>query len=199
MAVDFDKLISDLKAKLAATDERLAQLREAKRPHTLEAVSGDAKAKKAIANIDAEVASATAEGETLAMALEEAEHRKVEHEAKAAEEEQLRREAEARMIAEDIAKASNEADRTAAQLVRCLDTRAEAIVQLGRTGVVYSGVLNGLRNPLRIRAALWVAGLGRYGVLEHVAGMHQKPLGEADAIRPDLIGQAAGVSPETVR
>ena len=158
MAVDFDKLISDLRARIAATHERLAKLREAKRPHTLEAVSGDAKAKKAIANIDAEVASATAEGETLAMALEEAEHRKVEHEAKAAEDERLRREADARKIAEDIAKASKEADRTAAQLVRWLDTRADLIGRLGQTGVVYSGVLNGLRNPLRIRAALWVAG-----------------------------------------
>ncbi len=199
MAVDFNKFISELRARLTATHERLAKLREARRPHALDAVSGDAKAKKAIANIDAEVASATAEGETLAMALEEAEHRKVEHEAKAAEEERLRREAEARKIAEDIAKASKEADRMAAQLVRCLDTRADLIGRLGQTGVVYSGVLNGLRNPLRIRAALWVAGLGPHGVIEHVTGMHQKPLGEADAIRPDLIGQAADVSPETVR
>ena len=74
-------------------------------------------------------------------------------------------------------------------LTRWLDNRADLIGKLGETGVVYSGVLNGLRNPLRIRAALWVAGLGRHGVLEHVVGTHQKPLGEADAIRPDLIGQ----------
>ena len=125
MAVDFNKLISDLKAKLAATNERLAGLREARRPHALDAVSGDAKARKAIAGLDTEVASVTAEGETLALAIEEAEHRKVEHEAKAAEEERLRREADARKIAEDIAKASKEADRMAAQLVRCLDTRAD--------------------------------------------------------------------------
>ena len=189
MAVDFKKLISDLRARLTATHERLAKLREARRPHALDAVTGDVKAKKAIASLDSEVASAAAEGETLAMALEEAEHRKAEVEAKAAEEERLRREADARKIAEEIAKASAKVDRTAAQLAQCLDTRANLIGKLGETGVVYSGVLNGLRNPLRIRAALWVAGLGRHGFLEHVVGTHQKPLGEADAIRPNLIGQ----------
>jgi hypothetical protein len=189
MAIDFNKLISDLKVKLTATNDRLANLREARRPHALDAVTGDAKAKKTIAVLDAKVVNATVEGETLAMALEEAERRKVEYEAKAAEEDRLRREAEAREIADEIAKASAKVDQVAAQLAQCLDTRTDLIGKLGETGVVYPGVLNALRNPLRLRAALWVAGLGRHGVLEHVVGTHQKPLSQADAIPESLIGR----------
>jgi hypothetical protein len=181
MAIDFNKLISDLKVKLTATNDRLANLREARRPHALDAVTGDAKAKKTIAVLDAKVVNATVEGETLAMALEE--------EAKAAEEDRLRREAEAREIADEIAKASAKVDQVAAQLAQCLDTRTDLIGKLGETGVVYPGVLNALRNPLRLRAALWVAGLGRHGVLEHVVGTHQKPLSQADAIPESLIGR----------
>jgi hypothetical protein len=189
MAVDFNKLISDLKAKLVVTNERLAKLREARRPHALDAVTGDTRAKKAIAVLETKAANATAEGETLAMALEEAEKRKAEAEAKAAEEDRLRREAEAREIADEIAKASAKVDQVAAQLAQCLDTRTDLIGKLGETGVVYPGVLNALRNPLRLRAALWVAGLGRHGVLEHVVGTHQKLLSEADTIPENLIGR----------
>jgi hypothetical protein len=189
MTIDFDNLLADLRARLTATQERLAKLKEARRPHALDAVSGSAKAKKTIAILDTKVTSAASEGETLTMALEEAEKRKAEAEAKAAEEDRLRREVEAREIVNEIAKTSAKVDRTAAQLAQCLDTRTDLIGRLGETGVVYSGVLNALRNPLRLRAALWVAGLGRHGILEHVVGTHQKPLGEADAIRHGLIGR----------
>ena len=37
----------------------LAELREARRPHAVDAVAGKRKAQKAIANIDAKIASAT--------------------------------------------------------------------------------------------------------------------------------------------
>lgn len=189
MTQDFNKLIPKLQARITEAIERLARLREARRPHAIDAVSGNQKAKKAIAGIDAEVASAAAEGETLAVALEEAERQKAEAETKAAEEERIRREAEARTIAKEIVEVSKKADRAAAQLVQCLDTRADLISKLSKTKAVYPGVPSAMRKPQRIRAALWSAGLGRHGVLEHIVGTHQKPLCEADTFRPDLIGQ----------
>lgn len=189
MTVDFDKLITKLQARIGATRERLTGLRGARRPHALDAVSGNRKARKAIAGIDAEVASAAAEGETLAIALEEAERQKGEAQEKAAEEERLQREAEARRIAVEIFKVSKQADQAAVHLVMCLDTRANLISKLSETRAVYPGVPNTMRKPLRICAALWSAGLGRHGVLQHVVGTVRRPLCEADAIRPELIGQ----------
>ena len=180
MAVDFNKLISDLKAKLAATNERLAKLREARRPHALYAVSGDAKAKKAIANIDADVASAAAEGETLAMALEEAEHRKVEHEAKIAAEDRRRREAEAREICEAILAKDRELDRAAASLHKLLTDREQLIGKLADLSVIYPGVTNALRRKRSVNGAMIHAGLNQFANIELTSPDARKPLVESD-------------------
>ncbi len=178
--VDFAALISDLKTKLVATKERLAKLREARRPHALDAVSGDAKAKKAIAGLDTEVASATAEGETLAMALEEAEHRKVEHEAKLAAEDRRRREAEAREICEAILAKDRELDRAAALLHKSLTDREQLIGKLADLNVIYPGLINALRRKRSVNGAMIHAGLNQFANIELVSPDARKPLVESD-------------------
>ncbi len=180
MAVDFNKLISDLKTKLAATNERLAKLREARRPHALDAVTGDAKAAKAIAGLDTKVASATAEGETLAMALEEAEKRKVEHEAKIAAEDRRRREAEAREICEAILAKDRELDRAAASLHKSLTDREQLIGKLADLNVIYPGMVNALRRKRSVDGALIHAGLNNFANIEHASPDASKPLVESD-------------------
>ena len=180
MVVNFSKLISDLKAKLAATNERLAKLREARRPHALDAVSGDAKAKKAIAGLDTEVASVTAEGETLVIALEEAEKRKVEHEAKIAAEDRRRREAEAREICEAILAKDRELDRAAASLHKSLTDREQLIAKLAGLSVLYPGLINALRRKRSVNGAMIHAGLNKFANIELVSPDGRKPLVEAD-------------------
>jgi len=180
MAVDFNKLISDLKAKLVATNERLAKLREARRPHALDAVSGHAKAKKAIAGLDTEVASATAEGETLAMALEEAEKRKVEHEAKIAAEDRRRREAEAREICEAILAKDRDVDQAAAMLQKSLTDREQLIGKLADQNVIFPGMINALRRKRSVNGAMIHAGLNKFADIEHVSPDARKPLVETD-------------------
>src|SRR5688500_17031503 len=51
---DFTKLIADIQAKISATRERLAYLREKRRPHALGAFSGDEAASVAVAEIAAD-------------------------------------------------------------------------------------------------------------------------------------------------
>ncbi len=180
MAVDFKKLISDLRARITATHERLAGLREARRPHALDAVSGDAKAKKAIAGLDTEVASTAAEGETLAMAIEEAEKRKVEHEAKIAAEDRRRREAEAREICEAILAKDRELDRAAASLHKSLTDREQLIGKLADLNVIYPGMINALRRKRSVNGAMIHAGLNQFANIEHVNPDARKPLVESD-------------------
>ena len=97
-AVDFAALISSLKAKLKGTHEQLAKLTEQRRPVALDAVTGDEKAKQVIRKIDTDVVATRNEAETLAVAIEEAEKRKIEHDAQVAAADRRRREAEAREI-----------------------------------------------------------------------------------------------------
>ncbi len=79
--MDFAAVIPDLRSKLAKANERLANLGEKRRPFALDAVIGGAKARRAIEKIDADVAAARNESETLTVAIEEAEKRKADHEA----------------------------------------------------------------------------------------------------------------------
>ena len=180
MAVDFNKLISDLRARITATHERLAKLREARRPHSLEAVSGDAKAKKVIADLDTEIASTTAEGETLAIAMEEAEKRKVEHEAKIAAEDRRRREAEARKICQAILAKDRELDRAAASLHKSLTDREQLISKLADLNIIYPGVINALRRKRSVDGAMIHAGLNQFANIERASPDARKPLVESD-------------------
>ena len=91
--MDFAALITDLKAKLATANQRLGKLAEQRRPHALDAVTGSARAKKAIEKIDTQAAATRSEAETLATAIEEAAKQKAEHEARLAVEDRRRREA----------------------------------------------------------------------------------------------------------
>ncbi len=146
----------------------------------MDAVSGDAKAKKAIAGLDTEFASLTVEGETLAMALEEAEHRKVEHEAKIAAEDRRQREVEAREICEAILAKDREIDRAAALLQKSLTDREQLIGKLAGLNVIYPGVINALRRKRSVNGAMIHAGLNKFANIEHASPDARKPLVESD-------------------
>lgn len=180
MTLDFEKLITDLKSRISETGERLARLREDRRPHALKAVTGDRKARKAIANIDAEVASVAAEGETLAVALEEVQKQKAEHAAKAAAKERRQREIQARKLCRSILAKDSEIDEAAASLYRLLSEREEFIGQLSGTGVIYSGVINALRRRRNATGALLHAGLRQFVNFELGSPEARKPLQETD-------------------
>jgi len=178
--VDSSTLISDLKAKLAATNERLGKLTEQRRPCSLEAVTGDTKAKRVIEKIDAEVAATHCEAKTVAMAIEEAEKRKVKYEAKIAAEDRRRREAEAREICEAILAKDRELDRAAASLHKSLTDREQLIGKLADLNVIYPGVINALRRKRNVNCAMVHAGLNQFANIEHVSPDARKPLVESD-------------------
>jgi hypothetical protein len=198
--MDFAAVISDLKVKLTRTNERLAGLGERRRPHALGAMTGDARAKKAIEKIDADAAAARNEADTLTVAIEEAEKRKAEHEAQIAAEDRRRREAEARAICAAILETDREFDQTAERLYQSLIEREELIRKLASLGVVYPGVINALRRKLNINAALVHAGLHKFADIHLGPPNFRRPLAELDAsLRSPIMTKAeAGDDPASV-
>ncbi|WP_163265608.1 hypothetical protein [Chelativorans alearense] len=191
---DFTKMIDEIRAKIASTADRLAELREKRRPHALGAFGGDEKASAAVAKIAAEESAVRDEADTLALALEEAEKRKAEADRIAAEKDQLARDKEAKRISKAIEAAAVEFDVVAMQLVEILEKRAALISELRGTRVLYDGYIGALQRPSRVMSALWAAGLGRYDVLKHVDGAHRHPLAKSDAHRQELFGGAIASS-----
>jgi len=178
--MDFAALITDLKAKLATANQRLGKLAEQRRPHALDAVTGGIKAKRAIEKINTQAAATRSEAETLAAAIEEAEKRKTEHEARLAAEDRRRREAEAREVSEAILGEDREFDRLAGLACQSLERREALVRKLDGLGVVYGGVIAALHRKLKINGALLSVGLGRHCNLERVAPAFRLPLAEAD-------------------
>ncbi len=180
MTQDFNKLISDLRLRIGVTQESLTELREARRPHAVDAVAGERKAQKAIADIDAKIASATAEVETLKLALEETERQKAEHEVKIAEEDRQRRESEARKVCQAILAKDGEIDEAAAKLHELLEDREGLIRELSNTRVIYPGLINALRRKRNVTGTMLHAGLHQYANFELGSPDARKPLVESD-------------------
>jgi hypothetical protein len=178
--MEFATVILDLKAKLAATTERIAMLGERRRPHALGAVTGDAKSKKAIEKIDADAIAARNEAETLIVAIEEAERRRAEHKVQIAAEDRRRREAETRATCAAILEADLEFDEAAERLGQSLVRREKLVRKLAGLGVVYPGVVNALRRKQNINAALVHAGVQQFADLPLGPPNCRKPLAELD-------------------
>src|SRR4051794_7565903 len=152
--MDFAALISDLKAKLAGTIEHAAKLTEQRRPYALDAVSGDAEAKRTIKKIDADVIAIRSETETLEIAIAEAEKRKTEHDAQVAAEDRCRRETEARAICGAILELDREFDNIAERLHQVLTNRERMVRDLANLDVIYPSIIKALRRRRSINGAL---------------------------------------------
>jgi hypothetical protein len=194
--MDFVVVISDLKTKLARTNERLAKLGERRRPHALGAATGDAKAMRSIEKIDADAAAARNEADTLALAIEEAETRKAEHEVHLAAEDRRRREAEARAVCATILEADREFDHAAEGLCHSLARREELVRKLASLGVIYPGMINALRRKPNINSALVYAGLHRFADLQLGLPNLRRPLAELDRSLSNPIMTKAAITDE---
>lgn len=179
--MNFAAVISGLKARVATTNERLAKLAERRRPYALDAVIGDAKAKRAIEKIDADADAARNEAETLTVAIEEAEKRRAEYEARLVSEVRRRREAGARSVCAAILEADREFDEAAKRLCQSLASRQELVRKVAALDVIYPGVVNALRRKQHINAALAYAGLQQFADMPLGPPNCRKPLAELDA------------------
>jgi chromosome segregation ATPase len=199
--MQLSELITDLKSRLSSTTGKLVELREGRRPYALDAAKGDAKAKKAIAAIDADVAATTSEVTTLEVAIEEAERRAIEE--AQAEQERTRqlKIAEANEIVTDLEATNAKADTLMEELAQVLDRRQALASDLARTGVVYSGALKALQRQSAIQAAAWFWGLSDHLGIDVPGSASQRlPLAASSVVKPDLVGcQETGVIPaETI-
>lgn len=192
--MNFAAILPDLKARLAGTSERIAKLQQERRLYALDAASGDAEAKKAITEIDADAGTARSETEMLALAIEEAEKREANCAAQVAAEDRRLLEHEARATCAAILEADREFDRAAERLCQSLSRREELVRKLANLGVVYPGVVHALRRRQNINAALAHTGVHRFADLHLAPPSLRKPLAELDASlsNPMMSRAAAG-------
>jgi hypothetical protein len=178
--IDFVSMMSDLNAKLLSTKERVTELAQQRRPHAFGAATGDSAAIKALKDIDARLATARNEAETLTIAIEETERRKAEYRAQLAAQDRQRRETEARAICKSILKVDQEFDRLAAQVQAKLTERQELIQKLAALDVVYSGMIHALQRKRQINGALMFAGIHQFAELNLVGPDARRSLAESD-------------------
>lgn len=188
--MNLESVVSLIKTKLAATHDRFAVLKEQRRPYALDAATGNAKAQKTIEQLDAEIAATHRETETLTVALEEAEKRKIEREAELAAEDHRRREAEAQKICKGLVQLDEAFDRLAIQLCSKLAERETKIRELAALNIVYFGMIKALSRKRNITGALVHAGLHRFAELNNVGFDARQPLSVLDkSLREPLISK----------
>lgn len=177
---------SEIRARLEANAQRLAELREELRPHALKAVTGDKAAAKEVARIAAEEGTLRGEVTTFEVALEQAVQLEAEAANRASEEEKQRRIREARRISGEIVADAKRFDALAAEMFEILTRRRASAhhlsaLNLGRAPgkeIVNQNLINNLHRRYPLTSALSNAGLGPFLDLVNVTG--RIPLAEHD-------------------
>jgi hypothetical protein len=184
--------IGELKKRAAEMASQLTTLGDRRRSYAFAAVSdSDAKARKAIADIDFERDALLKEQATVADALEIGEALAKQHalEAKAAEEHT--RQVEAHKCAQAVAALNSELDLMLLQLRECFERRAVCLRALGNVGVVDPSLVLKLSNKSGPTSAAHSAGLNKYLNLDMVPNVSQRPLADSNAILLN-VGEAPG-------
>ncbi|WP_131802898.1 hypothetical protein [Mesorhizobium sp. ORS 3428] len=175
-----DKLTSaEIRTRLQANEQRLAELREERRPVALASLSGDKAASKEIARITAEESALRSEIDTLEVAAEHAERLEAEEAQRAAKEDRQKRETEARRLAALLIENSQRFDALAGEMTAVLRRRRELARQIWGTGTVTDAYVNTSHRPYIVASAMAAAGLADFDVV-NTTGTRRRPLAEAD-------------------
>jgi hypothetical protein len=174
-------LTTELRARLTDADLRLSDLEgRRRRAPVLDAINGDAAARKRIDRLDAEIEQAKRQCSELALAIEQsAELEAAEREAAAAREADQRLD-QARQIGAEIVETARGFDKAIAEAVAALRRRAVLRTALQKTGCLESQYANRIATRPPVNQALIAAGMGAFAEIEHTAGHKFRPLVDSD-------------------
>jgi hypothetical protein len=175
--------IGELKRRAAEVASALTSLSDRRRSYAFAAVSdSDAKARKAIADIDFESDSLRKEQATISDALEIGEALAKQEALDAQAEARRERERAAYTAARGVVTLNEEIDLALSQLREMFERRSVILRSLGNVGVVDPSLLMRLANKAGPTSAAHSAGLGRYLNLEMTPVVSQRPLSDANSV-----------------
>jgi hypothetical protein len=170
---EFNKRISDIAAKLAGLSDR-------RKSYAYAAATGDAKARKAIGDVDFEEASLLKEQQTINSAIETAQALEKQHELDAEAEARRAREIEAYKAARAVASLNLELDQELVRLREAFERRAILLKALGDTGAVDPTLVMRLHHKSLATSAAQLVGLSRFLNLEMTPTASQRPLASSN-------------------
>jgi len=178
--------LSQLRARLTDVGKQLSSLADRRKSFSLAAATGDATARKQIADTDAEAEALRREEQTISAAVETAVALDKQQEL-----EEHARQVDAHRHAQGVIALNLEIDAALVHLREMFERRAVLLAGLARTNIVdglFVGRLAGKAGPTR---AACHAGLAKFIALEHPAPQSVRPLADTNTI---LVG--IGAPPE---
>ena len=183
--------LSQLRARLTDVGKQLSSLADRRKSFSLAAATGDATARKQIADTDAEAEALRREEQTISAAVETAVALDKQQELEAQAAEEHARQVDAHRHAQGVIALNLEIDAALVHLREMFERRAVLLAGLARTNIVdglFVGRLAGKAGPTR---AACHAGLAKFIALEHPSPQSVRPLADTNTI---LVG--IGAPPE---
>jgi hypothetical protein len=179
---DLASRISQLKLRAVELTKQISGLADKRKSYAFAASDGDAKAKKAIADVDFEMESLRKEEQTVGAGIESGEALIAQQALDAATAARREREAEAHRTAQAISALNVELDERLKELRDVFERRASLFAQLSNTGMVDLGMIMRLGHKSSATSSAHLAGLGRFLAMEMTPVVAQRPLADSNSL-----------------
>jgi hypothetical protein len=178
----YEDKVNEFKSRISDIGRQLAALAAKRKSYSLAAATGDATARKEIADIDFALDAARREEGTLSAAIESAIalDRAAEQEAEAKLKHE--REVKAYSLARGIIATNEEIDLALKQLREMFERRASLLVELGNTEAADRQLVLRLSHRAGPTSAAQAAGLARYLSLEMTPNAAVRPLSDTNSV-----------------